>query len=702
MNATAKLCLLLALCLLISPLALADKLEGDEAKAAKERLRDVKKDWKKATKAQKLPLLVELGRLPENSVGDFLQEVISDDADDDVALFAAKALTRHNDPADAKALVKLYNKAKTPGRRAACVRWLGLYGDAAPLSEIKKLAQGDDGSAEAATHALADVNTKDAWLSVETVALMGKNAAARRAACGRLLKAGDSRGAEALDDLGNLEDASAAAHWAIGTDMETEAIKKVLTLAGAAFRLGKASERPHYFGSLLARLTRQESHDAVAAAAGSISPALDVEFGWWLVSVSRAQPTFGAASRWLGSDKLENVVNGLRLLQRAPKPFEGEQLSKAGEALLPLLTHEDDMVCQHALLTCAATGACREKLAARVAEWIEQKDKHEHRAAALLAAGMAGLKEHAPRALDALKEGAFGNWFVQSAALDCLLRLRPADCVFAVLEYARLVAEGRLFAEAICLLVDMTGKDFGDELDKWEAHLKANASLEVPPRKRETLRGVPYTRMKQKTASTFFGIEIESTNVHFALDHSVSMVNPVSREPARSDFDRRRDDVLKRRPEVNRMVRDGFLPRYYVATCELNAALDGMSQKAKFGITLFNHEMEHYLQGGRVVNSNEDRQKAVNWMLSGAIQGGTDIQQALLWTINKGEADTILLLTDGEPTSLGILEQISRANVVKRVNILVVSTHQKLYYRHYMHAMASRDGGKITDAEPRE
>jgi hypothetical protein len=120
------------------------------------------------------------------------------------------------------------------------------------------------------------------------------------------------------------------------------------------------------------------------------------------------------------------------------------------------------------------------------------------------------------------------------------------------------------------------------------------------------------------------------------------------------------------------MVRDGFLPRFYVAAAELSAALEGMSQAARFGITLFNHE---YIERERATNDIETRRNAVNWMLSTDVQGGTDIKAALL-------------------------EMISRANAVKRVNIMVVSIHQNLHNRHYLDVLATRDHGKIVDAEP--
>lgn len=148
------LILLAAMLVVVPRSAGADKLEGEQAKAAKERLKEIKKDWKKADTATRMSRVRELARLPERTVGIFLIDVVDDDASDDVALVAAWALVYHNEPGDARELTKSFNKAKTPGRRAACVRWLGQYGAEAPLKELRKIALDGDGSAEAATHAI--------------------------------------------------------------------------------------------------------------------------------------------------------------------------------------------------------------------------------------------------------------------------------------------------------------------------------------------------------------------------------------------------------------------------------------------------------------------------------------------------------------------------------------------------------------------
>src|SRR5690606_36649859 len=233
-----------------------------------------------------------------------------------------------------------------------------------------------------------------------------------------------------------------------------------------------------FFGSLLARLTALESHQAVVKAAGGLSNQFDAEIGWWLISVNRGPAEYKAASRWLQDEDVADILNGLRYLQRLPEPLSGDELKLANEHLAPLLAHSDDEVAAHAMLTSLAAGACKDSMEAKAVEWLKD-DKPFRRAAALLAAGRDGMNA-SDRALELLKDDC---WYVQSAALDCLLRLRPANCACEVLGYAEKQAEGRMFSEAIALLCDLTGQDFGDQLEKWSDWLKANDKFSVKPRK---------------------------------------------------------------------------------------------------------------------------------------------------------------------------------------------------------------------------
>ncbi|MBX3459357.1 MAG: hypothetical protein KF696_05215 [Planctomycetes bacterium] len=666
----------------------AQKLKGDEAKVAKERLREVKKDWKGASKADKYRLIQILARQPENTVTKFLLEVVDGDADDAVASWAARAVVNHGDASDHKELLKSFNKAKTPERRAACVRWLGGYGEATPFKQLEKLTLEDEASAEAAVHACADAKCDAGWAVVDMAAQKARHAGARSTACARLLSAGDKRGIAGIAATANVEDAARAAHAAIGGPLEVDAVKAVLEHAK---KTRSVKARPHFFGSLLARLTHADAHTAVASDAAALNRVFDVEIGWWLVSVSRAQARLAGVTRWLEDEDREKVLHGLRSLQRLPKPFTGDELKAASDALIPKLASGDDEIAGHALLACITTGACPEIAAAKVAQWISS-EKPEHLAAALLAGGKLGLKDHAPRAVALLEDT---RWWVVSAALDYLLHVRPADCLKPVFELAKRTDEGRLFAEAIALLCDLTGSDHGDLVNKWEELVGGNPPLQA--RKLESLRGVPYKKLRSKTTARFYGLEIDSNNLQFAIDRSVSMIMPVTMEPERQDFPDRKADILKRRPEVNRHVRDGYLPRFYVAAAEVHACADNMSPSSRIGITAFNTEQLH---SQRIVNSIDERRKLVNWMLSTDPQGGTDIKAALLAIIEKAEADTIVLLSDGEPTSIGILEEVHRVNAFKRLNIHAVSLHEQEYYRHYQQALANREHGQIIDAEP--
>jgi hypothetical protein len=693
MRAIAALIVAAGLILCVTAPAPAQKLRGEDAREARNALRDIRREWRTAHKAEKYDLLQRLIRWPENSVTGFLESVASGEDDDDVASWAVYVIARHNDPGDIRNLIRLYQRARTPERQGAIVRWLGLYGEEAPIEQLKQIAMEDTAVARPATHAIADAETDAAWAALADVAASSANRWARRAAAARLLNAGHEYGIKALETVQGLEDAAFAANYCAGTELETPALLEVIKHAKTA-RLPRG-ERPHYFGSFLARLQHIESHEALMAEYEELHRRHEMEIGWWMVSVNRTGIRLRDVARWIDHDNPERRMNALRALQRQPEPFEGDELEATEKALLPLVGSEDDDEAAHAMFTAVSTGALAEVVAEKVEEWLED-DKPLRLAAALLVAGQAGLSAHGPRAIELLEHE---TWYVVSAALDCLLHLRPAAAAPALLALARRLEEGRIYSEALVLLEDLTGQQHGDLLDRWEEWLEENEDFTPAERQLESLRGVPHRQMRQATGARFYGIELLSTNMQFTVDRSVSMAFPVTREPTRPDYRRQREDILRRRAEVNRLIRDGFMPRLYVVATEMQAAMNGLSQTSHYGITLFSHEI---LEHKRIQNTPDERHQAYNWLISTEPSGGTDIQMALLHVIEAAEADSIVLLTDGDPLSVGILELVHRANAIKRLNIDVVSIHEEIFHRHYMQALAEREYGRLVDAEPLE
>ncbi len=674
-----------------------------ESKPIKERLRDIKKAWTKAPRNERLEFLLELSFEAERTVDDFLLDTVEKDLDFDTASEAARCLVMHKNPKDSKDLTKLYNRCKEPQRRSACVRWLGKYGPDAPVGELKGVAISEDASAAAAAQALIDAASSEALKHLDTVAQISKNADARKIAVGGLLKAADKRGLDGISKLTNIEDASFAAHYAIGGELETDSLLEVLKFARKTVNLG-IGVRPHLFGSFLVRLTKPASHQALTDAVKELDKSLNAEILWWVLGHSRSTPDLDVASGLLEKEGEDDILWGLRYLQRAPKPLTGDALKEATEALAAHLKSANEKIASHALLAAGACGVRTETVETMIKSWFEDKDP-KRRACSLLA--IAGLTAPDPAQYKlehfnwATKALADENWFVVSAALECLRVIRLPSCPGLVLEAARVQKVQRLFSECIALLIDYTGQDFGDDLKAWGNWLAEHPEFIPLEGKLTTLRGYRYKRSGKQTRATFYGLEIESDNVEFALDRSISMIDPVTREPRRIDFKVRKADVLKRRAEVNRMVRDGFLPRFYVACCEVSAALDGLEADSQFGITLIN--TESVMMGDkRMVNDPGTRKNAVNWMLSSEVKGGTDIKAALVALCERGDADTVLLLSDGDPLSLALIEQIQRANAVTRVNIEVITLHRKEFSFHYLSSVAKLNAGRIVEAEPRE
>lgn len=672
----------------------AERMKGDEAKSAKKRLKDVKKEWKKATSADKILLLGRLSRENERTVSKWLLDVIEDDESDTVASRAAKTMSAWDEEDDVKKLIKVYNKVKEPSRRTAILRWLGRFESSSPLVELRKIGMTKDASAVAAVHALADVDIVETWDFISSIGKGSRNLDARIAATIHLFNKSDNCSLEALAKLKTLESAAEAAHAAIGTEYEVEAIKLVMRLSSSARRT-KPGQRAHYYGSLIARVTEAGSFEAIYSARPSPKSLAYAEYRWWLAGFNRYKVNTDIALDQVDNNDDKDILIGLRMLQRVARKLELGAAKDVAEAITPLLGNEDSKIATHAMLAAASTHACDEVLELLIEAWLAD-DAPDLKATALLAAGQMKLDKFRANAINMLLDDC---WYVQSAALDYLLKVRSTDDAEKILAYVEEQKSGRLFAEGLALLVDLTGQDHGDDLNKWKEWLDANKDFTKQDQTLESLRGVPFKRTKQSTAAKFYGLDILSNNVQFALDRSVSMVKPVRLEPNRPGFLAQKADILKRRPEVKRMVREGFLPRFFVAAAELSSALDNMEQDARFGITLFNHEMTSF---ERTENSIKKRKKGHNWMLSTSIQGATLIKEALISIIEEGKADTILLLSDGDPMSCAIVEQIRRSNAIHRVNIMVVSIHEHMYHRHYMNALASLEGGQIINGEPNE
>ncbi|MHC4839754.1 MAG: HEAT repeat domain-containing protein, partial [Planctomycetota bacterium] len=465
----------------------AERLKKDDAKAAKARLKEVKKDWKRATAAEKLIKLKRIKRENEKSVAKWLLDVVEDDDSDVVAARATLILAGWDEESDIKSLVKIYNKAKDPSRRAAILRWFGKFDSNAPLVELKKIGMTKDDSAVTATHALADVDITETWTFVFLIGQGSSNPKARIAAARHLLAVGDERGLEVLDDFRKVEEAAEAAHAAIGTGLEVEAVKRVAKLSAKTMRT-KPGQTAYFYGSLLARITEPAAYEAVTSSApGSTKYLCYFEYMWWLVGFNRHKVNVGTALDGIDKDTDDAILNGLRMLQRVSEKLGLGDAKDVKDVLPALLDHENKEVTQHALLAAAATRVIDKDAEKKIETWIGH-DEPDFKAAALLAAGQMGMKKHRVAAINMLQDGC---WYVQSAALDFLLRVRSAKDADTLLAFIEEQKSGRLFAEAIALLVDLTGQDHGDDLEKWKEWLAANKEFTKQKQSLQTLRGVP-------------------------------------------------------------------------------------------------------------------------------------------------------------------------------------------------------------------
>ena len=251
---------------------------------------------------------------------------------------------------------------------------------------------------------------------------------------------------------------------------------------------------------------------------------------------------------------------------------------------------------------------------------------------ALRAAAASVLPDH-PEAepLALLKESlADDHPVVRQAAIDALTRLRDRAAIPLLID--RLAFESlRLRASLQQALVSLTGLDHGDRPTRWRAWWQEQGDSFVLPPLDEALaaeRQRELAREANPTQSLFYGIPLASDRLSFVLDISGSMSALVAggREM--------RIDVLRR---------------------ELVQALKGMVPQARFNLVFFSDHPDAWAK--KLVDLNADSLEAATQFIErqGA-GGGTALYDALMEAYEDESVDTIVLLSDGEPTSGRIVD----------------------------------------------
>jgi len=280
-----------------------------------------------------------------------------------------------------------------------------------------------------------------------------------------------------------------------------------------------------------------------------------------------------------------------------------------------------------------------------------------------------------------VKKLADANWSTRYAAARALEALRTNESIGALI--ARLPQEsGRVEILVSDMLWRLTGKPFGKRTSAWTAWWESEGAGFQPIDVKEFAMlqlEAEERRLRQiSTTAEFFGIKIESHRVIFIIDVSGSMAELLRPryfdEPGES-----RMDVAKR---------------------ELGKAIESLDPKALFNIVQFSSGMDSWKPDGIAKPTTAARAEALEYVKRLGAGGGTNIYGALQLAFEDLDVDTIVMLSDGEPsvgdvTDAGSIRQaVLEWNDTRGVKIDTVALGNSL---PLMKWIAEDNGGKYVE-----
>lgn len=252
----------------------------------------------------------------------------------------------------------------------------------------------------------------------------------------------------------------------------------------------------------------------------------------------------------------------------------------------------------------------------------------EVRNAALMQLGKLGDKKHVPILAAALGSP---DWSTRYAALDGLVALRAPESAGALVE-AMQKESGLMLARYAEALWKLSGKPFRTSAQAWKAWWDKEGAGFQPISLADLSKLEAEEEMRRLKATTktaqFFGIRILSHRVVFIIDVSGSM-----NEMLRSEY-----------------VGKQGKPRIEVAKTELQRCIDSLEPESLFNILVFSSDVDSWLDGGLTKSGTTGREDAKKFVGTLGAAGGTNLYDALRTAFTDKDVDTIIVLSDGEPS----------------------------------------------------
>jgi HEAT repeat protein len=230
------------------------------------------------------------------------------------------------------------------------------------------------------------------------------------------------------------------------------------------------------------------------------------------------------------------------------------------------------------------------------------------------------------------------DWSTRLVAIESLGVVKDKSSVPRLIE--RLKKESGRLSKAIAeSLWNLTAKPFEEGQAQWAQWWAAEgATFEVASTSdvEKAAKDREQKRLMARTASPaqFFGIRIESHRVIFIIDTSGSMLESV----------------------YGRLVGKRGAARIDVAKEELSTAIKNLAPNTLFNIFAFSSGFDRWLKTGIGDNSGQSRDSALEWVQRLGAAGATNLFDTVKAAFEDPDVDTIILLSDGEPTSGEILD----------------------------------------------
>jgi len=239
------------------------------------------------------------------------------------------------------------------------------------------------------------------------------------------------------------------------------------------------------------------------------------------------------------------------------------------------------------------------------------------------------------------------DWSTRLVALHGLEQLHVVAVVSPIV--ARMPEEvGRMQHEFADVLWRLTGKPFRTRASAWTAWWEAEGEgFElIEAGELESLRLADEgRRLEQETAVEFFGIQIQSHRVIFVVDVSGSMAERLS----------------------GRYVGESGQTRMAVAKKELRKAIEALDSRALFNIVPFHGGVTSWVEtvAGASEHTREESFAFIDLLGPG---GATNLYGGLRRAFKDTDVDTIVVLSDGEPSAGAVIEQTAIREAVQRWN----------------------------------